>query len=118
MIEMNMKYVIDKRDEYAVIELLVEKLMSSNAPKLKTEITMLSSEGYKSLALDLGHVDFVDSSGLSSILLAKRVCEESGGQLALSGLNPAVKTLIDISQLNEVLNIFPSQEEAIEFISK
>ncbi len=113
-----MKYIVDKQDNYVAIEILTEKLMSSNAPKLKTEITMISTEGYNKLILDLNRVTFIDSSGLSSILLANRVCTENGGALAICNLNPAVKTLIDISQLNDVLNIFDTVESAIEFVER
>lgn len=113
-----MKYVVDKRDSYVIIEPAVEKLMSSNSPKLKTEITLISTEGYNKLILDLNQVTFVDSSGLSSILLANRICKENGGALALCNLNLSAQKLITISQLDDVLNTFTSLEEAVKFIEE
>lgn len=111
-----MKFVIDKKEFYVVIELLTEKLMSSNAPLLKSEFAIIGAEGYRNLILDLNQVTFVDSSGLSSLLLAKRMCNDAGGVLALCNLNSQVKSLIRISQLEDVLNIFSSLEEAGEFV--
>lgn len=111
-----MKFVIDKKEFYVVIELLTDKLMSSNAPLLKSEFAIIGAEGYRNLILDLNQVGFIDSSGLSSILLAKRMCNDAGGVLALCNLNNQVQSLIRISQLEDVLNIFPSLEDAGEFV--
>ena len=111
-----MKFIIDKKEFFVEIELLTEKLMSSNAPMLKSEFAIINSEGYRNLILNLGQVTFVDSSGLSSILLANRMCSEAGGVLVICGLNPAVQKLIEISQLSDILKIFSTSEEAEEFV--
>lgn len=111
-----MKFTIDKKEFFVVIELLTEKLMSSNAPLLKSEFAIIGAEGYRNLIIDLKQVTFVDSSGLSSILLANRMCNDAGGVLIICNLNPAVKSLIKISQLEDVLRIFPSTEDAEEFV--
>ncbi|MCO5229834.1 MAG: STAS domain-containing protein [Chitinophagales bacterium] len=111
-----MKFIIDKKEFYVIIELLTEKLMSTNAPMLKSEFAIISAEGYRNLIIDLKNVSFVDSSGLSSILLANRICNEVGGVLAISNLGAQVKSLIKISQLEDVLNIFSTLQEAEEFV--
>jgi anti-anti-sigma factor len=61
-------------------------------------------------------VKFVDSSGLSAILMANRMCKEDNGTFALCALNEHVKNLIKISQLDSLLNIFPTQSEAADFV--
>lgn len=111
-----MKFVIDKKEFYLVFELQTEKLMSANAPLLKSELAIIGVEGFRNLILDLKNVTFVDSSGLSSILLAHRMCNDADGVLVLCNLNSQVKSLIKISQLEDVLRIFDSLEEAEEFV--
>ncbi|HUH72952.1 MAG TPA: STAS domain-containing protein [Chitinophagales bacterium] len=111
-----MKFVIDKKEFYLIFELQTEKLMSANAPLLKSELAIIGVEGYRNLILDLKNVTFVDSSGLSSILLANRMCNDADGILVLCNLNSQVKSLIKISQLGDVLSIFDSLEEAEEFV--
>lgn len=111
-----MKFVIDKKEFYLVFELQTEKLMSANAPLLKSELAIIGVEGYRNLILDLKNVTFVDSSGLSSILLANRMCNDADGILVLCNLNSQVKSLIKISQLEDVLSIFGNLEEAEEFV--
>jgi anti-anti-sigma factor len=111
-----MKYSIDKHDILVVFELNEDKLQSNNAPQLKTELTVIHNEGYKNIVLDLNNVKFVDSSGLSAILMANRLCKDSNGTFALCNLNDQVKSLIKISQLENILNIFHTLSEATDFV--
>ena len=111
-----MKYSVEKREKYVVILLQEGKLNSLTAPKLKSELVLFNAEGFNSIILDLKEVQFVDSSGLSSILVAHRLCKEAGGTFVLCNLSDAVKKLIKISQLEGILNIFPTTSEAKDFV--
>lgn len=111
-----MKFSVDKQEKLVVLELQEGKLNSLTAPKLKSELVALKDEGYKNLAIDLTKVEFVDSSGLSSILVGNRICKESGGTFVICGLQDQVRKLIKISQLENILNIFPTSSEAKDFI--
>jgi len=110
--ETDMKYSIDKQDEFAVIQLLEEKLDSRIAPKLKGEFVILNNEGIKNIILDLSTAKYVDSSGLSSILTANRLCMNSGRALALCGITDHVEKMIRIAHLDTILNIFQSKDDA------
>ena len=111
-----MKYTIDKKENYTVITIDEKKLDTTIAPDLKSEFVKLNAEGINNLILDLTNVKYTDSSGLSSILIAKRLCNSSNGLLILTGLQDHVMKLITISKLESVLNILPTVEEGIDRI--
>ena len=111
-----MKFSIDKQEKYTIVKPEFEKIDSTVSPELKTEFITLNAEGSKHIILDLSAVKYVDSSGLSSILVANRLCGQKNGALVLSGVQSHVLKLITISQLETVLNILPTVEEAIESI--
>jgi anti-sigma B factor antagonist len=111
-----MKFSIDKRDKYSIFKLEDEKLNTLNAPKLKSELVILNAGGAKNIILDLSDVNFVDSSGLSAILIGNRLCKNVSGTFAVAHLNDYVAKLIKISQLDSILNILPTVEEAIDFV--
>ncbi|GIV34318.1 MAG: anti-sigma factor antagonist [Chitinophagales bacterium] len=113
-----MKFSIDKKDKYCVFKLEDDKLNTLNAPKLKSELVILNAGGAKNIILDLSEVTFIDSSGLSAILIGNRLCKNAEGTFALANVNDYVAKLIKISQLDSILNIFPSVEEAADFILK
>lgn len=111
-----MKYSIDKKENYAVMELQEENLNSFVAPDLKSELVILSNEGIANLILDLSKVKYVDSSGLSAILTANRLWK-SLGTFVLTGIeHDPVRKLIEISRLDSVLTIVPTVPESIDFI--
>lgn len=111
-----MKYTLEKNEKYTLFQLHEEKLTSLVAPDLKSELVKLNAEGAASIILDLGDVKFTDSSGLSSILVGNRVCQNEGGTFVLTRLSDHVAKLIQISQLNTILNITPTVEEAIDLV--
>lgn len=111
-----MKYSIDKKDQYTTFKLEEEKLNSTLAPSLKSELVTIHAEGVKNIIIDLSLVKYIDSSGLSSLLVGNRIFSEEGGIFVLACLTDHVMKLIKISQLNHVLNITPTMEEAIDAI--
>ena len=106
-----MEFNIEKKESYTIIQVLEEKLDTHIAPTLKSELVLISGNGEKNIILDLGNVRYCDSSGLSAILVANRLCKNSNGTFVLTGLNEAVERLITISQLDTVLNITNNVEE-------
>ena len=112
----NMEFNIEKRNNYTLIKVLEEKLDTHIAPTLKSELVLVSGNGEKNIVLDLDNVRYCDSSGLSAILVANRLCKNANGTFVLTGLNEAVERLITISQLDTVLNITNTVEEGEEVI--
>lgn len=113
-----MEFKIIKNDNYTLIEVLVDKLDSHIAPSLKSELVLISGNKEKNIILDLSNCRYCDSSGLSAILVANRLCKNASGVFVLTGLQTAVERLITISQLDTVLNIANSVEKAQEIIAK
>jgi anti-sigma B factor antagonist len=111
-----MEFRIEKFENYTLIQVMEEKLDTHIAPNLKSELVLVSGNGEKNIILDLANVRYCDSSGLSAILVANRLCKNSNGTFVLTGLNEAVERLITISQLDTVLNITTTVEEGIKLI--
>ncbi|WP_374949768.1 STAS domain-containing protein [Mucilaginibacter sp.] len=111
-----MKFSVDKHEKYILLKLNESKLNSLVTPQLKSELILINTEGQRNIILDLSNVKFADSSGLSSLLVGHRICKRAEGSFILCGLNESVSRLITISQLDNVLTIVPSSEEAIDYI--
>ncbi|OHX66081.1 STAS domain-containing protein [Flammeovirga pacifica] len=111
-----MRFSVNKSEKYTVLVPEEEKLDSLKAPQLKAEIVTMFQSGTENLIIDLSNVKYVDSSGLSSILVANRLATEVNGKLVLAGLNEHVMKLIKISKLESVLELHPTVQEAIEAI--
>ncbi|MCK6641422.1 MAG: STAS domain-containing protein [Bacteroidia bacterium] len=113
---MSLPFTIERGDRYTLIKVTADKLDTQVAPALKSELVVLNADGVRNLIIDLGETRYCDSSGLSSILVANRLCKNSNGALVLSCLQDPVKKLINISQLDTILKISGSIPDAIDMV--
>lgn len=111
-----MNFSIDSGDKHKIVTSKIENLNSTVSPELKAELVLLSKKGTKNIVFDLNQTKYCDSSGLSAILLANRLCRDSEGTFVLTGVNDQIQKLIEISQLDRVLHITPTLSEAIDFV--
>lgn len=111
-----MKYTVDKKEQYVVFTLLEDKLDTALSPQLKSELLTVHAEGYKNLVLDMSHVKYIDSSGLSALLVGNRTYSEDGGIFVIASPQEHAMKLIKISMLDKVLKVVDSHEKAAEAI--
>ena len=111
-----MKFTVDKHEKYVLIKLNETKLNSLISPQLKSELILTNTEGQRNIILDLSNVKYSDSSGLSSLLVGHRICKNAEGTFILTGINENIARLITISQLENILTIVGTVDEAIDLI--
>jgi anti-sigma B factor antagonist len=112
-----MHFTLDKTEKYVVVKLHEQKLNTLIAAELKSELLLLNTQGYNNIILDLSESLYCDSSGLSAILVGNRLCRNSNGLFVITGLSDTVRKLVQISQLDQVLNIQHTVSEAVDFVS-
>ena len=113
-----MDFEIIKAEGYTLISVLSDRLDTNIAPDLKSELVLLNSNGEKNIILDVSNCTYCDSSGLSAILVANRLCEDASGTFILTGLQADVEQIIRISMLHTVLVITKEAKEAEELIKE
>ena len=111
-----MDFEIVKIADYTRIKVLNDRLDTSNAPDLKSELVVINTNGEKNIVLDVSNCEYCDSSGLSAILVANRLCEDAIGTFILTGLQPDVEQIIRISMLHTVLIITKTVDEAVNLL--
>jgi anti-anti-sigma factor len=111
-------FEFNKEEKYSLLKILASKIDASNALELKQAfLSLKDQEEYpKNLILNISDVKYIDSSGLSAILVAHKVCSEAGGIMILCGASEHVMKLVKISQLDKILDLLPTQEEAVDAV--
>jgi anti-anti-sigma factor len=112
-----MDFIVNQDNDTAVVKTNVERLNSSNASDLKAELVLLSKKNVNNMIIDLSKTKYCDSSGLSAILVANRLCKDTNGKFILCGLQPNVEKLIQIAQLDRVLTIVSDEKEALSALA-
>lgn len=113
---MNQPFDVERSERYSLIRLHAEKLDTMVAPALKSELVVLNADGVRNLIIDLSETKYCDSSGLSAILVANRLCKNANGVLVVTRLQDPVKKLISISQLDSILKITVDLPSAIDLL--
>jgi len=114
-----MNFEIKRVDDISIFKLNEKRLDTSISGLVKGEFTMfLKVEGVTKLILDLSEIETCDSSGLSAILVANRILNTTGGQMRIAAPSDKVYSLIKITQLNRVLPVCKTVEEAFNELKK
>ncbi len=83
----------------------------SSSPRVKDELTeQLIQKGEKQVALDCASLDYIDSSGLATIVSLHKKLKMNGGTLALFSLNDTLSRLFRLTSLDKALTIVPNQK--------
>lgn len=110
-----MEIKVDKYENYSIAKISDEKVDSALSADLKSEFMTLNQDGVKNLIVDMGDVKYVDSSGLSALLVGNRSFTEQGA-FVLYNVTDHVMKLISISQIDKVMTVLPNKEEAVDFV--
>ena len=70
--------------------------------------------GNKRVIFDLKGVNYMDSSGLGTLLSATSKLKKAGGQLVICSLSPQVSKLLQTTKVESIFQIEPNQELAFE----
>ncbi len=69
--------------------------------------------GETAILVDLSHVDFMTSTGLSAVLYAAKRVEDISGKFAVCSINKDIQTVFKISGFDSILDIYPNVDEAL-----
>ena len=107
-----MKLTSESRGDILIISFAEEgSLEASNVIDFREAVMGLLKEGDK-VVLDLGNVNFMDSSGLGAIVALGKSLAEGGGELKLANITPQVRTVFELTRLHQAFEIYDTVEEA------
>jgi anti-sigma B factor antagonist len=77
----------------------------AGAPQLRECFAQLADEAATQVVVDLAHLDFVDSTGLSVLVMEFHRTQAAGGSTVLRNPSPAVMRIFEITGLATVFSI-------------
>ncbi len=96
--------------EITVAENLVQVNLSGSmyveeAVQLRESLMGHIAEGRKQFIIDLGGVDYIDGTGLGTLLHIRNRTRKNGGIVIIKGLKGLVKDLFELTRLNMLFEI-------------
>ena len=83
------------------------------SPSLTASLNEMIEKKPKRVVVDLSDVSYIDSAGLAALIQAMQKVEGYGGKFMLAGLQETVRSIFEISRLDQVFQIFPDAGAAL-----
>jgi anti-anti-sigma factor len=88
---------------------VIGELDDSTAPILRERLVQVTADLVGDMALDIGLLTFVDSTGLALFVAQHKKLESMGSHLVIVSPGPMARRLLEITGLTQVLTIEPTK---------
>jgi anti-anti-sigma factor len=78
----------------------------------------MAADGAHAILLDFGGLRYLDSTGVNALLAARESFSLTGGRIALTGVSPSVRRILSVLNLEAVIPVFATLEEALAYLTK
>ena len=99
--------------DIAIVDFSGKITLGEGSATLRNMVRELISSGHRKILLNLGDVDYIDSSGIGEMVSGFTTVANQGGQLKLLNLTKRVKDLLQITKLYIVFEVFDDEAAAI-----
>ena len=110
--EVDLDLKIHKVDDVPVVDLAGD-IDAYTCLKLREAIVDLINSGESRVVIGMSKVNYIDSSGLGTLVGGLRRVSEKKGGLAISGATPQIKKVLNITGLNKVFKLFDDEAKAV-----
>jgi len=104
-------------DNIAVLSLSGDLVNEADTGKLKEKIRSLVSDNMKRAFIDMSGIDYINSSGLGTLISILTSMRNVGGDLRLARLGERVENLFVITKLIKVFDTFETVDRAVSSFS-
>lgn len=113
-----MKIKRNAMDPLMILEVSGKIMGGPDHDYFKGEITELIEQGYKDIILDFSGVPWVNSTGLGILISGYHSIKNAEGTMKISAVKERVLSIFYISQLENIFEVFPTTQEAIDSYAK
>jgi anti-sigma B factor antagonist len=107
-----MKHSVEEKRGTVVVAFAGEVDLE-HSPKAR-EILLEQVGRRRRVLVDLSNVDYIDSSGIASLVEAFQKAKKAGTPFALAAPNPAALRVLELARLDRVFRIFATLEEGLD----
>ena len=96
----------------SVITLSGRLVFGREVERLESVVKDLLAKNEKTLVFDASALDYVDSSGIGTLVSCLTQIKKSGGEMRLAGANPRIQRLFSMTGVDKLLTLYSSVSEA------
>ena len=101
-------------DGVSIVDCSGRITLGEGSVTLRDTVRELLSKGRKKILLNLGEVNYIDSSGIGELVSAFTTVRNQGGELKLLNLTKKVHDLLQITKLYTVFDVKDDEAAAVK----
>ena len=105
-------------DGVTVVDLSGRITLGEGSVQLREAVRDLISKGSKTILLNMGDVNYIDSSGLGELVSAFTTAKNQGASLKLLKLTQKVHDLLQLTKLYTVFDVHDDEAKAVGSFAK
>lgn len=105
-----MEYSFTKQANHCQMHLKGNFTFNDNH-KFREIVNIMQNDDPKSVTLDMGDLEFIDSAALGMLLLLKDEAGKTNTQISLTGANGQIKKMLQLSNFDQIFTIDYGQSE-------
>ena len=105
--------ITERTEENVPIVSITGDIDLENSPKLRQFLKPKATQKTPKLLLDFSGVNYIDSSGLATLIEYFQAVQGFKGKLALASLSPRVKNVFEIVRLEQIFSLHPDIPTAL-----
>ncbi|MEX2404480.1 MAG: STAS domain-containing protein [Balneolales bacterium] len=109
-----MKFNVNENGSCTVLEFKGNIMGGPDTASLNEKLHEIIDEGKKNVVVDLGRVEFMNSSGLGMLIGGLTTMRNAGGDMRIANATDKIESLLIITKLITVFQHFRSLDEAID----
>ena len=110
---MGIDFSIRQSDGITIVDLRGRITLGEGSVALRDTVHDLLSKGQKRILLNLGDVNYIDSSGIGELVSAFTAAKKQGGEVKLLNLTKRVHDLLQITKLYTVFDVKDDEASAV-----
>jgi anti-sigma B factor antagonist len=110
---MSMKFQTRHVDGVTILDLSGRITLGEGSVTLRDAVRDVLAKGSNKILLNMGDVNYIDSSGIGELVSAFTTVKNQGGELKLLNLTKKVHDLLQITKLYTVFDIKDDEASAI-----
>jgi anti-sigma B factor antagonist len=110
---MSMKVATRQVDGITILDLSGRITLGEGSVTLRDAVHDVLGKGQKKILLNLGEINYIDSSGIGELVSGFTSVRNAGGELKLLNLTKKVHDLLQITKLYTVFDIWDNEASAI-----
>jgi anti-sigma B factor antagonist len=103
-----------RQESGATVVDIIGDITLHNSPEVRKTLLVALQGGRGRVIVNMKAVRYIDSSGVASLVEGLKASRDTGIRLALVGLSPAARQVLELTRLLKLFEVHEDEQEALK----